>query len=166
MVVKTFCKNAHAYIKAKSNGNSPVGLTLKMEYFIQELMNDNGTILYFIKRNVDLSIILLNCIKEKPRVSKFAETIVPEFSSTDLRMHFRIDRATFEIILQTIAPHLTSNNVSGKEQIPPEKQLLLFIWYISNQESMREAANLIIWHFDLDCSWDSIEGLPCIQPDI
>jgi hypothetical protein len=63
-------------------------------------------------------------------------------------MHFRIDRATFEIILQTIALHLTSNNVSGKEQIPPEKQLLLFIWYISNQESMREAANLFgisIW---------------------
>jgi hypothetical protein len=41
-------------------------------------------------------------------------------------MHFRIDRATFEIVLQTIAPHLTSNNVSGKEQIPPEKQLLFF----------------------------------------
>jgi hypothetical protein len=30
----------------------------------------------------------------------------------------------------------------GKEQFPPEKQLLLLIWYISNQESMREAANL------------------------
>ena len=71
-----------------------------------------------------------------------AETIVPEFSSTDFRMHFRIDRATFEIILQTIAPHLTSNNVSGKEQTLPEKQLLLLIWYISNQESMREATNL------------------------
>jgi hypothetical protein len=39
MVVKAFCENAHAYIKAKSNGNSPVGLTLKMEYFIEELMN-------------------------------------------------------------------------------------------------------------------------------
>jgi hypothetical protein len=52
MVVKMFCENAHAYIKAKSNGNSPVGLSLKMEYFIQELMNDNGTMLYFIKRNV------------------------------------------------------------------------------------------------------------------
>jgi hypothetical protein len=35
-----------------------------MEHFIQELMNDNGTILYFIKRNVDLSIILLNCIQK------------------------------------------------------------------------------------------------------
>jgi hypothetical protein len=77
-----------------------------------------------------------------PRVSNFAETIVPEYSSTDFRMHFRIYRATFEIILQTIAPHLTTNNVSGKGQIPPEKQLLLFIRYISNQESMREAANL------------------------
>ena len=144
MVVKTVCENAYAYIKAKSNGYSPVGLTLKMEYFIQELMNDNGTILYFIKRNVDLPIILLNCVKKRhvSRVSNFAETIVPEFSPTDFRMHFRIDRATFEIILQTIAPHLTSNNVSGKEQIPPEKQLLLLIWYISNQESTREAANL------------------------
>jgi hypothetical protein len=59
----------------------------------------------------------------------------------DFRMHCRIDRATFEIILQTIAPHLTSNNVSGKEQIPPENQLLLFIWYLSNQESMREVVN-------------------------
>jgi hypothetical protein len=94
-----------------------------MELFIQELMNDNGTILYFIKRNVDLSIILLNCIKKRyvPRVSNFVETIVPEFASTDFCMHFRIDRAPFEIILQTIAPHLASNNVSGKEQIPPEK---------------------------------------------
>ena len=73
MVVKTICENAHAYIKAKSNGNSPVGLTLKMEYFIQELMNDNGTILYFIKRNVDLSIILLNqvVLKKKTRATCF-----------------------------------------------------------------------------------------------
>jgi hypothetical protein len=117
MVVTTFYENAHAYIQAKSNGNSPVGLTLKMEYFIQELMNDNGTILYFIKRNIDLSIILLNCIKKRhvPRVSHFAKTIVPEFSSTDCCIHFRIDRATFEIILQIIAPHSTSINVSGKE---------------------------------------------------
>ena len=117
MVVERFCENAHAYIQAKSNGNSPVGLTLKMEYCIQELMNDNGTILYFIKRNIDLSIILLNCIQKRhvPRVSHFAKTIVPEFSSTDCCIHFRIDRATFEIILQIIAPHSTSNNVSGKE---------------------------------------------------
>jgi hypothetical protein len=39
MVVNFFCENAHAYIKAKSNGNYPVGINLKMEYFIQELMN-------------------------------------------------------------------------------------------------------------------------------
>ena len=71
MVVKTLCENAHAYRKAKSNGNSPVGLTLKMKYFIQELMNDNDTILYFIKRNVDLAIILLNCIKNKTRATCF-----------------------------------------------------------------------------------------------
>ena len=38
-----------------------------------------------------------------PRVSNFVETIVPEFSSMDFRMHCRIDWATFELILQTIA---------------------------------------------------------------
>jgi hypothetical protein len=48
----------------------------------------------------------------------------------------------FPFDLALMYAHLTSNNVSGKEQIPPEKQLLLLIWYISNQESMREAANL------------------------
>jgi hypothetical protein len=167
MVVKTFCENAHAYIKAKSDGNSPVELALKMEYFVQELMNDNGTILYFIKRNVDLSIILLNCIKKRnvPRVSNFAETIVPEFSSTDFRMHCRIDRATFEIILQTIAPHLTSNNVSGKEQTLPEKTIVI-VNMVHFKPGVHARSNQFIWHFDLDCSWDSIEGLPCIQPDI
>jgi hypothetical protein len=42
--------------------------------------------------------------------------------------------ATFEIILQKIAPHLTSNNVSGKEQIPPEKkQFLLLIHQFLNE---------------------------------
>jgi hypothetical protein len=138
-----------------------------MEYFIQELMNDNGTILYFIKQNVDLSIILLNCIKKRhvPRVSNFAETIVPEFSSTNFRMHFRIDRATFEIILQTIAPHLISNNISGKEQIPPEKTIVI-VNMVHFKPGVHARSSQFIWHLDLDCSWDSIEDLSCIQPDI
>jgi hypothetical protein len=55
------------------------------------------------------------------RMDSWFEMFVPEFSSTDFRMLCRFDRATFEIILQKIAPLLTSNNVSGKEQIPPEK---------------------------------------------
>lgn len=41
-----------------------------------------------------------------------------------------------------IASRLICNNVCGKEQEVLEKQFLLFLWYISNQESMREAANL------------------------
>jgi hypothetical protein len=142
--VKTFGENAHAYIKAKSNGNSPVGLTLKMEYFIQELMNDNGTILYFIKRNVDLSIILLNCIKKRhvPLFLTLLRQLYQSFHPRTSACTAGLTGQHFEIILQTIAPHLTSNNVSGKEQIPPEKQLLLLIWYISKQESMREAEHL------------------------
>jgi hypothetical protein len=120
-----------------------------MEHFIQELMNDNGTILYFIKINVDLSTILLNCIQKRhvPRVSNFTETIVPECTSTD----FRIDRSTFEIILQTIAPHLASNNVSGKEQIPPEKTIVI-VNMVHFKPGFHARSSQFIWHFDLDCS--------------
>ncbi|KAJ8321231.1 hypothetical protein KUTeg_001217, partial [Tegillarca granosa] len=67
---------------------------------------------------------------------------VPRFSDGDFRHHFRIDRTTFEIILQHLAPHLLLQTPQGKEQFATGKQLLLFLWYISNQESMRETAHL------------------------
>ena len=140
-----FYANAHADPKAKSNGYPLVDeWTLKMEYFILELMNDNYVILNIFERNVDLSVILHNCIQKRhvPRVTNFTETIVPLFLSKNFCMHFRIDRGTFEIIMQAIAPRLICNNVCGKEQEVLEKQFLLFLWYISNQESMRESANL------------------------
>jgi hypothetical protein len=71
----------------------------------------------------------------------------------------------FEIILQTIAPHLTSNNVSGKEQIPPEKTIVI-VYMVHFKPGVHARSRQFIWHFDLDCSWDSIGGLPFIQPDI
>ncbi|KAJ8308990.1 hypothetical protein KUTeg_013864 [Tegillarca granosa] len=39
-------------------------------------------------------------------------------------------------------PHLLSQIPKAKEQLATDKQLLLFLWYISNQESMRETAHL------------------------
>lgn len=41
-------------------------------------------------------------------------------------MHFRIDRSTFEIMTQTLAPFLVSDHIGGKDQIGIEKQVLLF----------------------------------------
>ena len=41
-----------------------------------------------------------------------------------------------------MAPYLVSEYPAGKKQVDVEKQLLLFVWYLANQESMREASML------------------------
>lgn len=86
--------------------------------------------------------------KHIPRIQDFAEDTVPRYSTEEVRSHFRLNKATFEIILQIIAPCLTAVHEGGKEEISPEKQLLFFIWYMANHESMRETANL----FDVSLS--------------
>ena len=77
-----------------------------------------------------------------PRILGFAETVVPQYSNDDFRKHFRISRAVFDQILQEIAPTLTTENSGGTEGTTPEKQLLVFIWYMSNLDSIRELANM------------------------
>lgn len=79
---------------------------------------------------------------EVPRILHFTENTVPRFSSKDFRNHFRLGRVTFEIVLEEMAPSLTSEHLGGKDQLDIDKQLLLFVWYLANQESMREASNL------------------------
>jgi pseudouridine-5'-phosphate glycosidase len=83
----------------------------------------------------------------KQHINSDSFLFVPECTSTD----FRIDRSTFEIILQTIAPHLASNNVSGKEQIPPEKTIVI-VNMVHFKPGFHARSSQFIWHFDLDCS--------------
>lgn len=64
------------------------------------------------------------------------------YTTEGFRTHFRLRRTTFEVILRFIAPSLTAVHEGGKEETTPEKQLVLFIWYMANQEIMRETANL------------------------
>ncbi|XP_061184635.1 putative nuclease HARBI1 [Saccostrea echinata] len=77
-----------------------------------------------------------------PRIQDFVEETVSMYSTDDFRTHYRLIRTTVEIILRIIAPRLTAVHEGGKEEITPEKQLHLFIWYLANQESMRETGNL------------------------
>lgn len=130
-----------------------------MEYFIQELMNDNDMILTILERNVDLTVILLNCIQKRhvPRVTNFTETIVPLFSSKDLCMQFRIDRGTFEIIMQAIDLRLISNNVCGKEQVVPD------IFMVHTEPGIDARRSQFIWHFEINCSWDNNEHVSCLN---
>ncbi|CAG2250762.1 unnamed protein product [Mytilus edulis] len=80
--------------------------------------------------------------EEVPKITNFSEITVPRFASRDFRQHFRIDRSTFDIILQSLAPSFIYAHTGGKEQVTVEKQLMLFIWYMANKESMREISHI------------------------
>ena len=74
-----------------------------------------------------------------PRITGFAENVVPSFTCADFRYHFRIRSEMYEEILRIIGPTLIpKRNGGGVDQIDPAKQLLIFLWYMGNQESMRE----------------------------
>ena len=99
-----------------------------------------------------------------PKICGFAENIIPQYSFDDFRFHFRIGRSLFEEILPEFVPHLTSAHEGGILQVDPTKQLLVFLWYMSNQESMREVANtfglsISTTHGIIYRVLDSIEGL-------
>ncbi|XP_033730191.1 protein ALP1-like [Pecten maximus] len=60
----------------------------------------------------------------------------------DFRSHFRISRNTFDIILQDIYHSLLLKGKGQHDTVSPDKQLAVCLWYLANQESMREVAHL------------------------
>ncbi len=70
----------------------------------------------------------------------YVEDVVSQYSLDDFRYHYRLTRDAFETLEQHILPYLVTHHRGSEEKVDPRKQLLVFCWYMSNQESMREIA--------------------------
>lgn len=78
-----------------------------------------------------------------PNIEEYFENVVPQYTDYDFKKHFRITRRSYEALVFQLDPFLCDKqHHGGKEVIPPEKQILIFIWYLSNQDSIREIAQL------------------------
>lgn len=78
-----------------------------------------------------------NIVKKKiPKVTNYAEITVPSLDDVTFRSHFRMSRASFQFVLQNVAPALMES-YSRSDVIDAEKQLLVTIWTLANQESYR-----------------------------
>ncbi|XP_065928319.1 putative nuclease HARBI1 [Magallana gigas] len=92
------------------------------------------------------SLILRTRIKDGyhvPKIDKFVEEIVPRMNEIEFKKHFRLSRDTYNILLTELGPSLKYRQRStGKPALTPDKQLLVFLWYMANQDSMREDACL------------------------
>lgn len=57
----------------------------------------------------------------------------------EFKKHFRLSRDTYNILLTELGPSLKYRQRStGKPALTPDKQLLVFLWYMANKDSMRE----------------------------
>ena len=60
----------------------------------------------------------------------------------DFKTHFRVSRELFSFILNELSNKLQRNGHGPQVNVPPDKQLLVAMWYIANTASMREVAHI------------------------
>ena len=73
----------------------------------------------------------------------FCENIVPLYSMDEFSNHFRMSRATMEILCRKIGAtgRVPQRNTFGRAPIPLQQQVLAFVWFISNSEVIRTVSD-------------------------
>jgi hypothetical protein len=75
--------------------------------------------------------------KQQIKIKNFAEQVVPAMHDRQFKMHFRLSRSTFDILLSRLYNLKTIDVKSGTPEIKLNKQLLITLWYIANLECFR-----------------------------
>ena len=74
----------------------------------------------------------------RPKVYGFVDDVISKMTSAEFRRHFRVTINMYEHLLRDLKPDLVKHYSGGKEPISPETHLLVFFWYVANQDSPRE----------------------------
>jgi predicted DNA-binding protein YlxM (UPF0122 family) len=141
------CSVAHVNKTARTTGERVLSLTLRMAFskvlFVSEFLDDSDDLRILHACAVPLYGMRRRRRKAVPKIYNFAENVVPQYNNRDFRQHFRIGFRVFEKLFEKLEAYLRYDmRTMGKQPISPRKQLLIFIWYIANQDSMREIANM------------------------
>lgn len=80
---------------------------------------------------------------DRTRIHGYVENVVSRYSQEEFKRMFRLSRPTFESILNLLnqCPELYVHGHGGREAIPPEKQLLVTLWYLGGTESIIKIAD-------------------------
>ena len=129
-------------------------------------MADQGVLMAFIETAEDFEIeneildeeeesIVFSCLasfarRNLNRIEGFYEATFPRYSPSEFQSHFRMTKTTMETVCREIVNtgRIPLGNVKGRPPIPPEKQVLLFVWCMANQE----CARLVADRFDVTMS--------------
>lgn len=87
---------------------------------------------------------LLSEWRKAVRIEGYAETVVPNYNLSEFRSHFRTSADTFEQLVVELGncPELpTGMQHGGREPISVEKHLLITLWFLGNQDSIRSISD-------------------------
>ena len=121
--------------------------TLLLLAFIEEFLEEEP-----VRNNEDVVgdflpfFHLLDLIPDRRRVriEGYAETVVPSYSLSEFRGHFRLSVETFEQLVIELGncPELpTGPQYGGREPISVVKHLLITLWFLGNQKSIRSVSD-------------------------
>ena len=77
------------------------------------------------------------------RIQGYAEEVVPNYSPSTFREHFRLTPGTFEELVCELGNCLEiplGHSHGGRPPISIDKQLLIFLWFLGTQECVRSVA--------------------------
>lgn len=99
---------------------------------IKKLMDANSTRTLFllVSQNDFVTTRLFLRRDSVPRIRRYAESVVPRYSLSDFKSHFRLERSSFELVCGVIGRHFKRHK--GSIPVPVEKQLLIFLWFMGN----------------------------------
>ena len=78
------------------------------------------------------------------RIQGYAEEVVPNYSLSTFREHFRLTPETFEELMWELAscPEIPlGHSHGGRPPISIDKQLLIFLWFLGTQECVRSISD-------------------------
>ncbi|KAJ8315890.1 hypothetical protein KUTeg_006566 [Tegillarca granosa] len=116
-----------------------------------------------------LSTVAKRNRRKKIRITNYIETVMPLYMVDDFRDRFRMDRDTFDVILEQVTPRLLIGDRNCPVKISAEKQLLIYIKYLATQMTIQTLSDLFgVCEATIFRLIRKISGIICkdVMPDV
>ena len=106
------------------------------------LLEDDKDCLELIDSDDDIFVLAADSTvmrRSLGRIQGYFEETVPSYFGDEFKSHFRLTRNTCEWLTQEIVASGCLNvglNKFGRAPIPPEKQILIYLWMLANGDEM------------------------------
>ena len=117
-----------------------------MNHALMEYLNESifGTYKHQFSRkdeSIEEVLVMLSMLtrNDAVRIPEYYEKVIPRYPDDTFKRHFRLTRSCVEKLTRLISGDnvFKKKNAGGREMVPVEKQILIFLWYSGNHGTIR-----------------------------